>query len=102
MARLGDDASAVGNRDARFVVNVAAAWDGPAGDDACIAWAREAWESLRGFGTGGSYINFQTQDEGEERLHAAYGRTFARLAEVKRQWDPGNVFRLNRNITPAG
>jgi FAD/FMN-containing dehydrogenase len=101
MAQHGDDHSAVGNRDARFVINVAAAWDGPAGDDACISWAREAWESLRGFGTGGSYINFQTQDEGDDRLHAAYGRTLGRLAEVKRQWDPGNVFRLNRNITPA-
>jgi FAD/FMN-containing dehydrogenase len=66
-----------------------------------IGWVRDAWEGLRQFSTGGHYINFQTADEGEERIRAAYGQNFARLAEIKAKYDPKNVFRLNRNISPS-
>ena len=52
-------------------------------------------------GTGGTYINFLTQDEGPERIKAALGKGFERLAEIKAKWDPQNVFRTNRNIEPA-
>ncbi len=93
--------SAVGNRDARYVLNVAGAWD-QAGDDAAnIAWAREAWNDMKSFSTGGTYINFLTEDDGGERTEAALGKGLHRLAEIKAKWDPRNVFRTNRNITPA-
>jgi FAD/FMN-containing dehydrogenase len=99
--RLPEDHSAVGNRDARFVLNVAASWEHPVDDAVNIAWARSAWEELRRFSTGGVYVNFQTEDEGEDRIRSAYRGNYERLAEVKAAWDPGNVFRMNRNIPPA-
>lgn len=100
--RLPGDYSAVGNRDAGLVLNIAAGWDDAADDEANMAWARGAWQDLRRFSTGGAYINFQTEDEGEERIHAAYGQNYEQLVEVKTTWDPTNVFRINKNIPPMG
>lgn len=99
--RLEDDHSPVGNRDARYVLNIGGAWELPADDAVNIAWARAAWNDLKVFSTGGTYINFLTQDEGPERTKAALGQNLSRLAEVKLRWDPDNVFRTNRNIEPA-
>jgi FAD/FMN-containing dehydrogenase len=99
--RLEDEHSPVGNRDARYVLNIGGAWEQAADDEANIAWARGAWNDLKAFSTGGTYINFLTQDEGPERIEAALGRNLSRLAEVKSRWDPENVFRTNRNIKPV-
>lgn len=98
---LPDDHSAVGNRDARFVLNVAGAWDDAADDEANIAWAREAWEDMRSFSTGGTYVNFLTEEEGEDRIADAYGSNQARLETIKAAWDPTNFFHRNKNIRPA-
>ncbi len=99
--RFEEDHSPVGNRDARYVLNIGGSWEQAADDKANIAWACEAWSDLKAFSTGGTYINFLTQDEGPERIEAALGGSLARLAEVKSRWDPENVFRMNRNIEPA-
>ncbi len=99
--RLEDEHSPVGNRDARYVLNVAGSWEQADDDEANIEWAREAWNDMKSFSTGGTYINFLTEDEGPERIEAALGKGLARLAEVKAKWDPQNVFRTNRNIAPA-
>lgn len=98
--RTSPDHSAVGNRDARYVLNIAGAWERPEDDAANIAWAREAWNDMRRHSTGGTYINFLTEDEGSERTEAALGGALGRLREIKRRWDPENFFRSNRNITP--
>lgn len=98
---IADDAVPAGNRDARWVLIIAASWEG-AGDDAGnIAWARDAWADMKSFSTGGTYVNFLTEDEAPERLADALGGSLRRLAEVKARWDPDNVFRANRNIAPA-
>lgn len=99
--RLEPAHSPVGNRDARFVLNLAGSWDAAADDAANIAWARDAWSALKAFSTGGNYVNFLTEDEGPERIAAALGGSVGRLAEIKRRWDPENRFRTNRNIAPA-
>lgn len=93
--------SPVGNRDARYVLNIAGAWEAAADDAANIAWAREGWERMRRFSTGGTYLNFLNAEEGEERTGAALGPALAELAAVKRRWDPENFLRTNRNIRPA-
>jgi len=97
------DDGAVGNRDARFAVGANAMWEpGEPGADTFPQWIRGAWKRLRPFSTGGNYINFQTADEDEARVRATYGANFHRLAEVKKRYDPDNLFRVNRNIRVAG
>jgi FAD/FMN-containing dehydrogenase len=102
VGRLPVDHSAFGNRNARSVVNIAASWERPEDDAANIAWARDAWSDLRRFSTGGTYVNFLTEEEGSDRIRDAYGVNYERLAAVKARWDPTNLFRQNKNIPPAG
>ena len=71
------------------------------GADRYREWVREAWERFRSFSTGGNYVNFQTADEDETRVRATDGDNFDRLVEVKGEYDPGNLFRANRNVRPA-
>jgi FAD/FMN-containing dehydrogenase len=60
------------------------------------------WEALRRYSTGGVYVNFLTEEEGAERLEAAYrGTNYARLAQLKAVYDPANLFRHNQNIKPT-
>lgn len=99
--QLGQDHSPVGNRDARYLLNITGSWEEPDDDQANIEWARQAWNDMRRFSTGGTYINFLTEDEGAERIEAALGAALQRLAQVKTRWDPENVFRTNRNIKPV-
>jgi len=99
--RLDSGRSAVGNRDARYVLNVAGSWEHAGDDESNVAWAREAWRDMKSFSTGGTYINFLTEDDGPERTAAALGKGLTRLTEVKGKWDSQNVFRTNRNIAPA-
>jgi FAD/FMN-containing dehydrogenase len=95
------DHSAVGNRDARYVLNIGGSWEQAADDVKNMEWTRGVWGDLKSFSTGGNYINFLTEDEGPERVAAALGSAAGRLATIKQTWDPENVFRTNRNITPA-
>jgi len=98
---LPEDHSAVGNRDAVAVLNIAGSWERAADDQPNIAWARNAWRDLRQFSTGGTYINFLTEDEGDDRTRAAYRTNYPRLAQLKAIWDPGNLFHTNKNIGRA-
>ena len=66
-----------------------------------IGWARKAWTGMRQFSTGGTYVNFLTEDDGEDRIRAAYGDHYDRLVEVKSKWDPDNLFNKNKNIAPG-
>ena len=97
---LADDDGAVGDRDAGSLNAFAGQWPADTGDDEHVAWVREAWKSVRPFSTGGNYLNFQTADEDEERVRATYGNNFNRLVDVKKEYDPENLFRSNRNIRP--
>lgn len=98
--RAGED-GAVGNRNARYAIGVKGMWrPGEPRAEEFRQWVKNAWQRLRVFSTGGNYINFQTADEGEERIRATYGANFDRLVEVKSKYDPDNVFRTNRNIRP--
>ena len=93
---------AVGNRDAGFVVGAAAAW--PSTDpngDIHQHWARSSWERIRPFSTGGNYINFQTTDDDDSRIESSYRGNYERLRRVKAEYDPDNLFRVNRNLEPA-
>jgi hypothetical protein len=98
-ARAADD-GAVGNRDARFVLGINGMWQPDERNaEAYRQWVRAAWQRLRPFSTGATYINFQTDDEDEARIRATYGANLERLIEIKNKYDPDNLFRVNRNIT---
>jgi FAD/FMN-containing dehydrogenase len=100
LGRLPNDDSAVGNRDARVVLNITSAWDRAADDTVNIDWARSTWRDMKRFSTGGTYINFLPEDDVGDRIQAAYGANYYRLAEIKAKWDPKNLFRMNKNIVP--
>ncbi len=99
VSRVAREATAYTHRDAQFVVNVHGRWEDPAKDAACIAWARELFQAAAPFATGGVYVNFLTQEE-QDRVRAAYGGNYDRLVQLKRKYDPTNLFRLNQNIQP--
>jgi FAD/FMN-containing dehydrogenase len=73
----------------------------PANAGLISQWARDYWEELHPTSAGGGYVNF-LMSEGQERVKAAYRGNYERLAQVKKRYDPGNVFHINQNIQPAG
>jgi FAD/FMN-containing dehydrogenase len=96
-----DDDGAVGNRDAHYIGGFAATWPPGAPADPHVAWARDGWERTRPFSTGGNYVNFQLADDDSTRTAAAYRSNYQRLQQAKADYDPDNLFRVNRNIPPG-
>jgi FAD/FMN-containing dehydrogenase len=88
------------NRDALYDCFPISIWDDPADDEAHIRWARDLWDAMRPFSTGGVYAN-NLGEEGADRVQAAYGENYPRLVAVKNKYDPNNFFSLNQNIRPT-
>lgn len=100
VARVPEDATAFGQRQAPWNTHVLSAWEDPGETEATIARTRAVAAALRAWTTGRSYLNYLADDR-PARVSAAYGpATYARLREVKRRWDPTNVFAHNQNIAP--
>jgi FAD/FMN-containing dehydrogenase len=101
VSRVGPDDTAFGSRDGRFLFNTVSMWEDPAETERNVAWPRAMFEAMQPFAAGGVYVNFLSE-EGDDRIVEAYGaEKYARLARIKAQYDPGNLFRLNQNIAPA-
>jgi FAD/FMN-containing dehydrogenase len=98
--RPAPDATAYPHRDAEYVMNVHGRWETAAEDDRCIAWSRDYFRASAPFASAGAYVNFLTADE-VDRVRAAYGPNYDRLAKIKRKYDPENLFRTNWNVKPA-
>jgi hypothetical protein len=100
--RVPEDGTAFGgSRRPCWTVNISVAASDPQALAHDRAWAREFWAALRPHAhSSGSYVNF-LNDEDEDRIRAAYGEKYTRLAAVKAEWDPDNVFHHNANIRPA-
>lgn len=99
--RVPPEATPYENRETRFIVNVHTRWEQPALDRTCIGWARELFDALAPHAAGSVYVNFMSGDEGDRIRAGAYGRTYGRLARIKAEYDPDNLFRINQNIRPA-
>jgi FAD/FMN-containing dehydrogenase len=95
------DATAWNCRQATWSMVIVGVSADPAEAPALRKWARDYWEAVHPFDLGGAYPNFMMDDEGEARLKATYGDNYPRLAQIKRKYDPGNLFRVNHNIRPA-
>jgi FAD/FMN-containing dehydrogenase len=100
MARIAPDATAFAHRERRYFVAIIGLWLDPSEDAAAHeAWTAALWRTFRREGNG-VYVNF-LEVEGPDRVHEAYPpATYARLAEIKRRYDPRNLFRFNQNVPP--
>lgn len=104
MARVGRDETAFAHRDMPYNLLILGAWEKTEDDQKNIAWARETWQAMEPYASGGVYVNYlgQETDEGASRVRASYGQDkFDRLVALKTKYDPKNLFQMNQNIKPA-
>jgi FAD/FMN-containing dehydrogenase len=97
--RVAADATAFAYRDATFATVIAGMWPDPAQNDANIAWVRDFYEATAPHSEEGGYVNFMAADD-QDRIKVNYRDNYDRLVEVKRAYDPDNLFHLNQNIKP--
>jgi FAD/FMN-containing dehydrogenase len=100
-ARISPTATAFSIRGEQYNVSPLAIWTDRDQNELQTRWARECAQALEPLSSGGVYVNYLGEDEGEAGVRAAYGANLARLQDVKRTYDPENVFRSNQNVTPA-
>ncbi len=101
-ARVDATDSAFGDRSMPYMFSIDSIWEARADDDANVAWTRDFWQRMKPHSDRGRiYLNFPgLGEEGEELIRHSYGANYERLAELKRKYDPRNVFRFNQNISP--
>ena len=101
VTRVGKTETAVPHRDAGWNLLIPSVWTDQADTAANIAWTRDTFAAMRPhFGTG-RWLNYLGDDQAEDAIRAAYGPNYDRLIDVKRRYDPDNVFHLNHNIAPC-
>ena len=98
--RVPPHATAFGERSAAFNVAIVAIWKDASDADRSIAWARGVFDALQPFSTGAVYVNYLGVGDDPARVQEAFGTNYERLAAVKQQYDPTNLFRANQNIKP--
>ncbi len=98
--RVASTATAFPHRDAAYSFGIWPGWADPDRDDELIEWAREFHEAMAPYATDGVYSNYLDRDE-HDRINAAYGDNYDRLVQLKNEWDPENLFRMNQNIEPS-
>lgn len=99
VTRVAPTATAFSHRQPGYNCIIISQWTDPADTDAGIRWARDTCDSLRPHMADGAYVNYLDQDD-SSRVRAAYGPNYDRLVQLKRRYDPDNLFRLNQNISP--
>jgi hypothetical protein len=100
VARVPKEATAFVHRDVPYNLALLTRWTDPRAADTHIRWTKNLWEAMRPFTAEGVYVNYLSEGE-RARVPEAYGSAHVRLAQVKRRYDPANVFRINQNIAPA-
>ena len=101
LTRIPVTQTAFAHRQAGYNCAVLGEWMDSAETDECIAWVRSTHDRLLPHMTTGRYVNYLGDDETADAVAAAYGSNFERLQEIKKRYDPENVFHLNQNISPA-
>ena len=97
--RTAPDATAFAYRDANFATVIAGVWPDPGRNEANIEWVRGYYEAIAPHSEEGGYVNFMAGDD-QDRIRVNYKGNYARLVDVKRTYDPDNLFHLNQNIRP--
>jgi FAD/FMN-containing dehydrogenase len=99
--RVGAKDTAWSARDATWSMVIAAIDTNPKNAAKLKKWGRAYWEAVHPHNLGGAYVNFLDADENDGRVQASYGPNYKRLQQVKKKYDPKNLFRVNQNIAPA-
>ena len=98
VTRVGATDTAVPHRDEGWNLFIPSVWTDPNETEVNIAWTRETFSALRPYFGTGRWLNYLGDDEGDDAIRGAYGPNYDRLGDVKRRYDPDNVFHLNHNI----
>ncbi len=101
VTRIDPTATAFPHREPGYDLVLISQWADPHETEANLTWARETWASVGPFMADRHYVNYLNADDAD-RVRNAYGPNWERLVEIKRRYDPHNLFRLNHNINPAG
>jgi FAD/FMN-containing dehydrogenase len=99
-ARVPEDGTAFAYRNGGWVGVIAGIDPDPANLPAAASWAQRYWQDLHSSSAGGGYVNMMMEDDGRDRVRAAYRGNYERLVQVKRRYDPTNLFHINHNIPP--
>ena len=97
--KIPSSAMAYPHRDTKYICNVHGRWEEDKLDERCIAWARSFYKATIPYATTGAYVNFMTGDEADT-LATAYGSNYNKLVQIKRKYDPENIFHINHNVKP--
>jgi FAD/FMN-containing dehydrogenase len=98
--RVGKNDTAFSYREANWAEVIVGVDPDPANKDKITRWCKDYFDALHPYSAGGAYVNFM-MDEGQERIQASFRDNYARLATIKKKYDPTNFFRVNQNIRPA-
>ncbi|MDR3454249.1 MAG: FAD-binding oxidoreductase [Rhodoferax sp.] len=99
--RVGRNDTAFCYRSSKWAMVIVGVDPDPANRERITRWCKDYWDALHPYSAGGAYVNFM-MDEGQERVQATYREHYPKLAAIKQKFDPGNLFRVNQNIRPAG
>jgi FAD/FMN-containing dehydrogenase len=100
-ARVPAADTAFSARHAQWDIDLVGQWDNPAESDRHIGWVRTTWDKMTPLMDDRAYINHIAADDPADKVRASYGANHGRLRQLKAQYDPTNLFRMNPNITPA-
>jgi FAD/FMN-containing dehydrogenase len=100
VTRVGATETAVPHRDEGWNLLIPSVWMDRADSERNIAWTRDTFAALRPHFASGRWLNYLGDDQADDAIRAAYGQNYDRLREIKRRYDPENVFHLNHNIRP--
>jgi FAD/FMN-containing dehydrogenase len=98
--RVGRNETAFSYRDANFAFVAAGIDPDPSSKDVITEWCKQYFDAVHPYSAGGAYVNFM-MEEGQDRVKASFRDNYARLAAIKKEYDPSNFFRVNQNIQPA-
>jgi len=99
--RVGRKDTPFSYRDAKWAAVIVGVDPDPANREQITSWCKDYWDALHPYSAGGAYVNFM-MDEGQDRVQATYREHYQKLAAIKQKYDPGNLFRVNQNLKPAG
>lgn len=102
VSRIGSEETPWVHRDAKYAEVIIGVDADPANDEKITKWCRDYWNGMHPYSSGGAYLNFEMNEDGDDRIRKSYGENYERLSTIKKKYDPDNFFRVNQNIKPAG